>query len=221
MTNPDQIRRDIERTQDNLREDVNALGQKVSPSHIAERRVHAARGALGNVKEKIMGTASSGGSTVKDKVGSAASSVGDQASSLAGGVGSAASSAGDAISSAGDAITGAPQAARQHTAGNPLAAGLIAFGAGWLLSSMLPASEREQEMASTVQEKAGEHLQPALQQAGQEVAGNLREPAQQAVESVKSTASDAASTVRDEAGSAAGDVSDQAQQAKQAVSDRS
>src|SRR2546423_1724124 len=112
MTDPDRIRYEIERTQDNLRNDVNLLTEKVSPGRIAERRVRAARGAMFTVKEKIMGTGSDAGSSVRDTVGSAAS-----------GVGAAASNAGDAFASA-------PRAARRSTQGNPLAAGVIAFGAG-------------------------------------------------------------------------------------------
>jgi hypothetical protein len=216
MSHPDQIRHDIERTQDTLRGDVNALTEKVSPARIAERRVQAARGAMGSVKEKIMGSAADTGSSVRDTVGSAVSGVGDVASSAAGGVSSAASSAGDALAAA-------PRAARQGTAGNPLAAGVIAFGAGWLVSSLLPASTKERQLASAVQDKAGEHLQPAaqqLQQATKELAESLQGPAQQAVESVRSTAGEAASAVREEAGSAAGEVTDTAQQAKQTVTDR-
>ena len=46
---------------------------------------------------------------------------------------------------------------RQKSEGNPLAAGLIAFGVGWLASSLIPATRREQQVASQVKEKAGEH----------------------------------------------------------------
>src|SRR6266498_1162840 len=194
MTDPDKIRQDIERTQDSLRDDVNALTEKVSPARVAERRVRAARGAVTNAKEKIMGTASDAGSSVRDTVSSAVSGVGDAASSVADGVGSAASSAGDALATA-------PDAARQRTAGNPLAAGVIAFGAGWLLSSLLPVARQ-------------------LQQATRELAENLREPAQQAVESVKSTAGEAASTVAEESGPATEHVTDRAQQARHAVTER-
>ena len=39
-------------------------------------------------------------------------------------------------SSVGQAASAAPQRVREQTQGNPLAAGLIAFGAGWLLASL-------------------------------------------------------------------------------------
>ena len=38
--------------------------------------------------------------------------------------------------------------------GNPLAAGLIAFGAGLLISGLIPSSQKEQQAVSTLQEKA-------------------------------------------------------------------
>ena len=81
--------------------------------------------------------------------------------------------------------------ARQKTQGNPLAAGVIAFGAGWLLSSLLPASEKEKQVAAAVKDKASEHsdkLTAPLSEAAQQATENLREPAKQAVESIKSTA---------------------------------
>ena len=103
----------------------------------------------------------------------------------------------------------APQAARRQTQGNPLAAGLIAFGTGWLISSLLPASRQEQQLAEQARDKATELGQPLAEKAKQaatEVRDNLQEPARQAVESVKSTATDAGQTVADEGRAAAQDA---------------
>jgi len=205
-SNPDEIRLDIERTRRELSTDVDALTEKVSPTKVMERRVERARGAVSTVKEKVMGSATdtksaagSGLGTAQDKVSSAASSVADTASS-------------------------APQMARQKAQGNPLAAGVIAFGAGWLLSSLLPASEKEQQAAATLKDKASEHsdkLTAPLSEAAQQAKENLREPAQHAAESIKSTATDAASIVKDETQSATEDVAGQAKQAKDKVSEQS
>jgi hypothetical protein len=77
--------------------------------------------------------------------------------------------------------------ARRQAQGNPLAAGLIAFGAGWLVSSLLPASRREQQLAEQARDKATELGQPlaeAAKQAATEVKNNLQEPARQAVETL-------------------------------------
>jgi hypothetical protein len=117
------------------------------------------------------------------------------------------------LSSAQSAVTGAPAQLGAQARGNPLAAGLIAFGVGALVSSLLPASAAEQHAATKVKEAAT----PVLSDAAKEVSGNLKEPAQQAVEAVKGTATDAASTVKDEGTSAAQDVKGQAQDAKDTV----
>jgi ElaB/YqjD/DUF883 family membrane-anchored ribosome-binding protein len=100
--------------------------------------------------------------------------------------------------------------------GSPIAAGLIAFGAGLLVSSLLPASQAEQQAAEKVKDTA-QPLVDELTDTAKEVAGNLKEPAQQAMEEVKSTATDAAATVKDKAGSAADDVRSQAQDSKETV----
>ncbi len=128
----------------------------------------------------------------------------------------------DAYQTAGTASSSAPDMVRRRTEGNPLAAGLIAFGAGWLLSSLLPASTPEQQVATQVKDFATEQGRPAARQlgeAGQQAAQQLRESAQQRAESVKDTAADAASTVAGEAKSAASDVTGQAQQSAGQVKD--
>lgn len=179
---PEQIRQDIERTRAELSDDVNALGEKVSPRHIAGRQASRARDAATNLKERVMGGENDGSMT---------------------------SSATDAMGSGAEAVRSAPTTVRRQARGNPLAAGLIAFGAGWLLSSLLPASRPEQQAAAQLRDKAADVSQPVMdqaKQAGQEMVDNLREPAQNAVDEVRSTAQDAA-----------GHVSDQAQQAGQDV----
>jgi hypothetical protein len=141
-----------------------------------------------------------------------------------GALGSAADKASSMASSVGDTATSAPSAARQKTRGNPLAAGLIAFGAGWLISSLLPASEKEKQAASTVKDKAGEHsdtLTAPLKEAAGKAKENLQGPAHDAVTSMKDTATDAASTVKDEASSAKDDVAGSAQQARDEVTSSS
>lgn len=197
---PEVIRRDIEATRADLSRDVDALTEKVSPARVMERRVDRAKGAVGSVKEKVMGSQSNPGDN------GALGTASDRATSVA--------------SSVGDAATAAPSAARQKTQGNPMAAGLIAFGAGWLISSLLPASEKEKQAASTVKDKASEHsdtLTAPLKEAAGNAKENLQGPAQDAVASVKDKATDAASTVKDEAASAKGDVASQATHAKDEV----
>jgi hypothetical protein len=204
-TDPDQIRSEIDQTQRELSADVDALTDKISPQRIAERRVRRTRTAMTNMKDRIMGSTTDAYQTA----GSAASGVGESVSDRA-------SAARDTVagtaSSAVDTVRSAPETARRSTQGNPLAAGLIAFGAGWLLSALLPASEPEQQVASQVKDFAVEQGRPMVSEAGQQMTQELKESAQQRAETVKETAKEAASTVTGEAQSAASDVTDQAQQ---------
>jgi hypothetical protein len=229
---PEQIRRAIEQTQANLSTNVDALAEKVTPGRIVERRVERVRGTALRWKDKVMGSspvqgplqpASPGwtpqGGGARDVAGQVTGAVSGTAYSAASTVSdatsSAASGASDMASTAASAVAEAPQMARRQTQGNPLAAGLISFGAGWLIASLLPTTRREQELASQARDRAGELGQPvaeAARQVATEVKDNLAQPAQQAVESVRSTATEAGRTVTDEGRVAAEQVQGQAQE---------
>ena len=195
---------------------MDALTEKISPPRIVERRVRRTRVAMTNVKDRIMGSTSDAYQTA----GSATSGMGERVSARAS---AARDTAADVASSAADTVRSAPDTVRRRATGNPIAAGLVAFGAGWLLSSLLPASEPEQQVATQVKDFAAEQGRPVARQlgeAGQQVAGELRESAQQRAEAVRQTAADAASTVQGEARSAASDVKGQAQESAGRVRDQ-
>jgi cell division septum initiation protein DivIVA len=185
------LRREIEDTRRDLSHDVDALTEKVSPQRVVERKVDKTKAGLAGMKDKVMGSAHS-----------AASFSGDSASGVA------------------DTAGNATSTVKQKAEGNPLAAGLVAFGIGWLVSSLLPASEKETELASTVTDKVKESAQPVKDELGSvatEMKDNLAGPAQEAAESVKSTAQQAASTVQEDTKSAASDVKDEAGHAGETV----
>lgn len=184
---PDAIRREIDRTRGRLSEDVDVLAESVSPSGVAKRTQQRVTGRAARLKESVMGTASDAASTVQDKAGSVTSS------------------GSDTMHGAADALTSAPDMARQQARGNPLAAGAVALAAGWLVGSLLPASQKERELASTAKDQA----QPVVDQASslaKEAAEHLKEPAQQAVDSIKGTAQEGVQHVREDGASAAQDV---------------
>ena len=188
MTNdPEQIRREIERTRTELSENVNALGDKVNPGSIAKRQVGRVRGAAVSVKDAVLGSASDAADT-------------GQRSPAASGTRSP------------TPPPRSPAKPRAHRS----PPGLIAFGAGLLVSSLLPASRAEQQAAQAVKDTA-QPMVDDLTDTAKEIAGNLQEPAQHALDEVKSTAIDAADTVRDETTSAADDVKDQTISAKETV----
>lgn len=192
---PDALRREIEETRANLSQNVNALGEAVQPSNIAKRQVSKVTGAATGVKDKIMGSAE------------------DTASTLGGHASGVTSTVTGSVSNAG-------QTARTQTQGNPLAAGLIALGAGWLIGSILPATSRERQAASAVKEQATPlvgQAQEMAKEVAKETAEELKEPAMSAAESVKSTAQDAAQTVKAEGQGAVEDVRSSAQDSKESV----
>ena len=201
------LRQEIEQTREDLTRDVDRLAEKTSPSRIVERRVRRTRDRLSGLKEKIMGSdeRSYGGS------GGVASSTKDTARGAAESAKETLVGAKDQVTHAGeraqeaahDAVTGV----RERTEGNPLAAGVVAFGIGWLVSSLLPASDAETHAAQRAGEVAQEHGGPVLEEAkqaaqevGQELSGHAKEAAQQ----VKERAQEAAQTVREEATSSSG-----------------
>ena len=183
MSNPDDLRRDIERTRVELGQDVDALADKVTPSKIAERQTRKVRRAITSVKDRVMGVASD----VTD-------------------------STHDAIEHAGDALADAPQKVVSGTRGNPIAVGLIAFGVGWLAASLIPASNVERRAADQAKDAAAPLLDEVKEVAA-ETADHLREPAKNAVDAVKDRASEAVDTVREEGAAAAEDVQTEAKHA--------
>ena len=180
---PDEIRNDIERTRRELGQDVDALADKVNPGKMAQRQTDKVRRAATRLKDRVMGTAS-------DVVDSTQ----------------------DAVGHAGEAVADAPRKVASATQGNPVAAGLIAFGIGWLLSSLVPASRPERDMADKLEDAAAPLVDQARDVA-MESAENLREPAREAVDAVKGRATEAVDTVKAEGADAASEVQTEAKHA--------
>jgi ElaB/YqjD/DUF883 family membrane-anchored ribosome-binding protein len=121
--------------------------------------------------------------------------------------------AGGTLHDAGEAISDAPHQLAVKAQGNPLAAGLIAFGAGLLVGSLFPASQKEREAAEAVK-SAAEPMTSQLTEAAKDVAQGLREPAQEAMENVKESAMDAREHVMEEGQTAMQDVKGRADDAR-------
>ena len=203
--NPDAIRSDIEATRARLGTNVDAVADKVTPSNIVHRQTDKVKDAVFGVKEKIMGAADDATTTLHTRAGHTGNTLGHAGNTV-----------GTTLGDAGQAISDAPHQVKTKTQGNPLAAGLIAFGAGMLLSSLIPASEKEREAADALK-TAAEPLTTELTDAAKDMAQGLKEPAQEAMENVKATATDAAEHLKTEGQYAAADVKDTATQAKDHV----
>ncbi|WP_369132165.1 DUF3618 domain-containing protein [Modestobacter sp. I12A-02662] len=212
-SDPEVIRRQIEETRSNLSYDVDALNEKVNPTRVVDRRVGRAKSTVSGLKDRVFGAAHDTGQRASGTTSNVAGSVQGAASTASENVSNAASTAMDAVQSA-------PQTIQRQAQGNPLAAGVIAFGVGWLVSSLLPTSEKEKQLASQAESAVREHSQPLVDQAknvAQEIGDNLKPAAQDAVQSVKETAQEGVQTVKSEGQSAAQDVQGQAQDSKQTV----
>jgi uncharacterized protein YjbJ (UPF0337 family) len=186
-TRADELKSDLERQRDALGEDLEAVGDRVSPGRMVERRKAAFRQRFDRLRGRVMGTADSGRSGMADAAGTTTEK------------------AGEATQAVKDRLSDAPQAVGSATEGNPLAAGVIAFGAGLLVASLVPPSRPEH--------RAAEQLKPVLDGAkdearsvAQEATEHLRPQAEDAVAQVREQASSAAETVKEEAGRASQEV---------------
>ena len=200
--NPEEIRTDIEQTRSELGRDVDALAEKVDPSKAVDRQKDRLRDRFRSAREAVMGSPDS------DNQGNSASDALHQASDQL-------SHLGD---QAGEAVQDIPDKVTSGTRGNPLAAGLIAFGAGLLASSLIPSSRMEQDAAERVKDRAAplvEEAKSAAQEAGQ----HLKPQAQEAAQAVKDTAAEGAEHVKQDSKEHAQDLKDDSQRAARHVKD--
>lgn len=189
---PDQLRREIARTRADMDRTLAELEDRVSPSRIRERQTEKVRGRLQRARTAVMGATPD-----TDDVRDRAAGMADRA--------------GGRLGEAGDAIHQAPQKVEDATRGNPLAAGLIALGAGALLGSLIPPSRTEEQLAGQLRDSFEEPVKQQLRQAGDEMKDELQGQAQDAVEQTRQSAQQAMDQTRSHAQDAAGQVQDQAQ----------
>ena len=114
--NPDQIRREIDMTQERLSQDVDVLTESVRPANVARRTTSRMGSTMARARDAVMGSAHEAADTGSEGLHGAAGAVRD-----------------------------APDAARRQARGNPLAAGAVALAAGWLGGALLPACDADFE----------------------------------------------------------------------------
>ncbi len=213
MTNsndPEQIRREIEQTRRDLSRNVDALTDQVAPGNMARREANRVGESLRGLKDRVMGSdddapsGAVGGQRVgaRDQVLDQAGDLKDQAAAR--------------LSDAQDAVQGAPAAARRKARGNPLGAGLVAFGIGALIGGLMPSTAQERQASAALKEKA-QPLMDEAKEAAQGAMDNLKPQVQEAVDAVKTHATDAAQNVTAEGKQAAQAVQSSAQDSADAV----
>lgn len=207
MSNPDEIRRDIERTRAELSDNVNALGDSAKPGNIVRSQVDEVKQSARSLKERVFGSP-------YDPYDHG--TVGHAQDRAAGVLHDAQDRAAGLVHDAGEAVSEAPQRVESGTRGNPLAAGLIAAGVGALIGGLIPASRFEKEKAVELKDKA-EPLVEEVKQLANEAKDNLQPLATDAVDSVKGTAQTAADAVKADANVAKDEVVDQAKSSAENV----
>ncbi|GAC1503866.1 MAG: hypothetical protein NVS1B14_09500 [Vulcanimicrobiaceae bacterium] len=194
----DELRLEIEQTRGELGNTFNAIEDRVSPKRVLMRKTERIRATMKSMKDMVMGTeerlveaAKHGGEVIGDKVGLAASKIGDAASETT-------HKLADGASVVADAAHAAPGAIKRRTTGNPLAAGLILFGAGAVIASLLPSSKKEREVAGQLKDKA-EPLTRSAIEAGKSLTQDIKAKAATAAKEVTDHAAAAAGSVKEEA----------------------
>lgn len=125
--------------------------------------------------------------------------------------------AGDTRDSVADSAGGATSAVKGQSQGNPIAAGLVAFGAGLLAGSVMPESRTENKLAREVQTRAQGPIRDQFQQSASAVGDqvgervgeakeHVAEEGRHAKDEVSSDVSDRSDAVKGHAQGAADDV---------------
>jgi ElaB/YqjD/DUF883 family membrane-anchored ribosome-binding protein len=198
---PDRIEADIETTRAALVRDVDALADRTLPNRVVGRRWADMKQKVHSMSEKVMGTPGAVGdktSQAGDKISGMASDAGDKIGDMAGSVA--------------HGVQQAPEMVARQTRGNPLAAGMIAFGVGLLTASLLPTPQIMQRTGERIRDNAADVLEP-LAEPAQRLKDDLSTSVGEAVDQVKETAGDAVHKTADETKSAAQEAKDRTQQA--------
>jgi hypothetical protein len=167
------LRRDIAQTRSDLSGTLDAIGDRVSPGRMMERKKNRMVEGIRSIKERVMGTASDAGHAMSETM----------------------HDLGDTVHGIGDAATGLPETAKRQTQGSPLAAGAISFGVGFLIAAAIPPSQKEKELSTQLIDKT-EPIKEQLTDAVHEMTDHLKEPAGQAAAEMKDTAADAVHEVK-------------------------
>jgi hypothetical protein len=177
---PEELRRDIERRRDDLGETFDAIGDRVSPGRIMERRRNRVVGGVRAITDRVMGTVSSG----TDHVSDVASSVKDHVS-------------GDAIK---QQTAGAPLGAGLVAFG----IGFIVAAAFPATQPEQHLAERAQdaiEPATGAIADAGQHVAGELKDDANQAFGAVKDAATAAAGEVTDTVKDQAAGVKKDASS--------------------
>lgn len=197
---PERIREEIRMTRGRMDDTLGQLEDRVAPSRVAARGRARMRSNWQRLRGTVMGTAD------------------DRSSHTSG----PSRSPGDVASGAAHQARQAPDAARRATRGNPLAAGMVAFGLGALVAAALPESEQERRLVEEGADRVDlQRVRSEVEDAVEDVRGPVEARAREGLEEVKDTASSEAEGLRDEGRASQERVTGEARDASDRVRDRS
>ena len=182
-----QLREDIAQNRTELGDTLDAIGDRVSPRRIAERRKNRVFDFFGSMRERVMGAPSA-----------------------------ATGSAGSVLDSAGSAAQSASTTMQSQVQGSPLVAGAAAAAIGFMTAAAFPSTEKEKDIAQPLADKA-QPLVDAAKETAQEVAQELKQPVQEAAQKVKDTTQEAAQTVAGTVRESVQEEADEARSAVQKI----
>lgn len=193
-----ELRAEIEERRERLGRDLDALGQKVSPSATMARKREAAGSRARAVRERVMGSVEDTRSTVSGRAGEVGHGMADVGHDVIG------------------TVEEAPAMVRRRTEGSPLAMGLVAFGAGVVLAALLPPSRSEHQMVEKAR-PALDSMKEGAREVASSAAERMQEPAMAAAQAVGDRAQDAVEHVKGDASSAAQDMKETAREGGQSM----
>jgi len=176
----EELKREIEYTRNDMSGTLEAIGDRVSPGRMMQRKKNRISQTVGSMRERVMGTAHEAREQLSETSGNAT-----------------------------EAVKHAPEMVAQRTSGAPMVAGGIAFGLGFLVAVAFPPSQAEEAASERVRD-AIEPIKEDLKESAQQVMENVKEPAKQSMESLKETSTEAARSVASTAKDASADVKDEA-----------
>ena len=165
-TDSERVRSEIDDTRDRLGQTVEAIGDRVIPGRIIERKKETTANSLRGLRDRIMGTAHDARDQLADSAGTTV-----------------------------DHLREAPESLAHRTEGSPLAAGGVAFAIGLLAAAVWRPTAPERQVVEKVADAAPE-LTAEVAQLGREVADSVKEQAVGAAEEIKASVTDAGDAMK-------------------------
>ena len=168
------VRSEIDDTREHLGQTVDAIGDRMIPGRIIERRKESTTKSLRDLRDRVMGTAQHTRDQVADSAGSTVDHVRD-----------------------------APGSVAHRTEGSPLAAGAVAFTLGVLAAAVWRPTETERRAVEKVADSAPE-ITSTVTEMGRELAGSVKDEALGAADEIKTSVAEAGTAVKTAATSSNG-----------------